>query len=76
MTTVTVYGEYFSPFKGVSVLLFDPASKEVASTSAVVQLNGGFQASIKIPLLAPIGTATIKACDTNSLCAYTTISVT
>jgi hypothetical protein len=77
LTTVYVTGQHFSPFRGVSIFLFDPAnsSKPLQSWSAVASANGDFRKGIVIPASAPPGTARIIACDSNRLCASTNITV-
>jgi hypothetical protein len=78
LMTVTVTGLHFSPFRGVSIALFDPynAARPLLFWSATTGSDGRFQKSIVIPANASPGTARITACDTNRLCASTTITVT
>jgi hypothetical protein len=75
--TVTVTGVHFSAFRGVSIALFDPSSSTRALQfwSVTTGADGRFQKSITIPATAKAGTARITACDTNRLCASTTITV-
>jgi hypothetical protein len=77
LMTVTVTGVHFSAFRGVSIALFDPSSSTRALQfwSVTTGADGRFQKSITIPATAKAGTARITACDTNRLCASTTITV-
>jgi serine/threonine protein kinase len=78
VTSVTVSGAYFSPYQGVSIAVFDPATSPTAiqTSSTVANSSGAFQQSIVVKLTALPGTGRIEACDTNSRCASTTISIT
>jgi hypothetical protein len=58
--------------------VFDPAgnTKPAQTTNAMAGSAGGFQKGFLIALTDLPGTAKITACDTNNLCASTTISIT
>jgi hypothetical protein len=73
--TITVTGVHFSAFRGVSIELFDTANGMKTYSSAATGAQGSFQKSIVIPAADSPGTARIIACDTNHLCASTTITV-
>jgi hypothetical protein len=71
----TLTGVRFSAFRGVSIQ-FEAANGAKTYWSATTGAQGSFQKSFMIPANATIGTARITACDTNRLCASTTITVT
>jgi serine/threonine protein kinase len=71
----TLTGVRFSAFRGISIQ-FQAANGAKTYWSAKTGAQGSFQKSFMIPANATPGTARITACDTNRLCASTTITVT
>ena len=75
-----VIGSHFTPGKGVTVNVYDPAnSSQLTSTwpaqyGPTIQPNGTFRESIGLAGSYPHAVARIVACDTAKVCASTTIN--
>ena len=72
----TVNGQYFSGVKAPIWFLQGSTTNQVIGTANVAP-DGTFQATVRVPITATPGQATIRACGDRGLgpCAYATITI-